>query len=335
MDEVVTAGGVEVAGLPAEAADWLALRRVRPDLDTPAYAGAVAARPSEVYRVSRVDRYVDCPFKYFAENVLALPEERDEMAGLTPLERGTLVHDLFERFYRSWQADGLGTIAPDTLPDAVARFATLAREALARYPEADRALEETRLLGSIVARGLAERVFELEADAGGRIVDRLVEHPLNGRFRFPQLFGLQQIDIDIRAKADRIDVFDDGSLRVIDYKLGKLPDETSIQIGVYAHCVRQSLEQRDGQPYTVGAAMYLAFGDDRQLEGRLGDRNQPAAIAVETRASAFAAAVSRIEAGEFPPRPRDTSHCQWCQFSGVCRKEYRVESETDEAAEPV
>ena len=52
----------------------------------------------------------------------------------------------------------------------------IADDALARLPEADRALEETRLLGSIVARGMAERVFELEADAGGddrRSADRV------------------------------------------------------------------------------------------------------------------------------------------------------------------
>jgi RecB family exonuclease len=166
-------------------------------------------------------------------------------------------------------------------------------------------------------------------------VDRLVEHPLNGPFQFPRLSGLLQVGIEIRGKADRIDVFDDGTLRVIDYKLGRLPDPTSIQIGVYAHCVRQALEARDGRPYTVGAAMYLAFGDDRQLEGKLGDRSQSPALAVEARASEFAGAVSRIESGAFPPRPRNTSDCQWCPFAGVCRKEYRLESENDEAAEPV
>ena len=45
------------------------------------------------------------------------PEEREEMSGLTPLERGTLVHELFERFYRAWQAQGDATITPSTLPE--------------------------------------------------------------------------------------------------------------------------------------------------------------------------------------------------------------------------
>ncbi len=333
-DEVMTAGAEEIPGLEQEPARWLSLRRARPPLDDPAYSGTVPPRPPEAYRVSRVDRYVDCPFKYFAENVLRLAEERDDEAGLTPLERGSLIHELFERFYTSWQQDGLGTITPETLPDAVSRFAAIAREAFARLPAADRALEETRLLGSIVARGLAERVFELEADAGGRIVERLIEQPLNGPFTFPSLGGLKQTPIDIRGKADRIDVFDDGSLRVIDYKLGRLPDtDSSVQIGAYAHAAWQFLERRDGRPHEIAAAMYLAFGDDRKLEGRLGGRGESAALAVDSRAAGFAGAVASIEAGQFPPRPRRTGDCAWCGVAGVCRKEYRLES--DEAAESV
>jgi hypothetical protein len=53
---------------------------------------------------------------------------------------------------------------------------------------------------------------------------------------------------------------------------------------------------------------------------------------VQTRASEFAGVVARIEAGEFPARPRSTSECGWCRYAGVCRKEYQME---DDAAEPV
>ncbi len=335
-DEVLAVAHADAApaALDPVPASWLALRRLRPPLGDPRYSGTLPPRPRDVYRVSRVDRYVDCPFKYFAETVLALPEEREDAAGLTPIERGMLVHDLFERFYRAWQADGLGAITPDTLPEAVARFGRLTLDALSKLPEADRALEETRLLGSIVGRGLGERVFELEADAGGTIRERLLEYPLAGTFSFPELGGLREASIEIRGKADRIDVFEDGSLRVIDYKLGRLPDtDTSVQIGVYAHAARQALEARDGRPHEVRAAMYLAFGDDRNLEGRLGGKDQPASLAVEARAADFASAVARIEAGEFPPQPKRPSDCQWCAVAGVCRKEYRVES--DEPAESV
>ena len=333
-DEVLTAETAATADLEEGIRDWLALRRARPGLDDLRYRGHVdpiAARP---YRVSRVDRYVDCPFKYFSENVLDLPEERDEDAGLTPLERGLLVHELFEAFYTAWQAQDRGAITPATLPDAVALFTRLTHDALARLPEADRALEEMRLLGSIVSRGVAERVFELESDSGGTITRRLLEVDLRGPFTFPQLHGLKQKIVDIRGKADRIDVFADGSIRVIDYKLSNLPDlDSSIQIGVYAHAAKQMLEARDGRPHPVASAMYLAFGDDRRLDGRLGGRDQPAALAVEARASEFATKTEEIEAGRFPARPLRPNECAWCRYAGVCRKEYLTEN--DEAAEPV
>jgi RecB family exonuclease len=316
------------------AAAWVALRERRPDLTLPRYSGFVAARPAERYRVSRVDHYVDCPFKYFAENVLGLPEERDEMAGLTPLERGNLIHELFERFYRAWDEERGGSITAATLPEAVERFAALTDEMLARLPEADRVLERARLLGSLVAPGVAERVFQMEADEGGQVVRRLLEIELKGPFVFPLLGGLKTRTVEISGKADRIDVFHDGGLRVVDYKLSRLPDtRTSIQIAVYAHAARQWLEARDKRAYSIREAKYIAFGDEERFEGGLGTRDQPPAIAVETRAGEFAGVIDRIESGAFPPQPRRLSECAWCRYAGVCRKEYQ-EGE-DEAAEPV
>lgn len=326
-DEILTAGAVPAGGLSREAAAWLALRARRPLLADPRYRGFVTVQPPRVYRVGKVDRYLICPFKYFAESVLGLPEEREELAGLTPLERGALVHRLFERFYREWQSERRGTITPETIVDAVEQFARLTHEALAGFPEPDRALEETRLLGSIVARGVAERVFELEADAGGRIVDRLIEFQLKGAFKFPRLHGLIERPIEIHGRADRIDVFADGSLRVIDYKLGKLPDESSVQIGVYAHCAGQALEARDKRVHPITAAWYLAFGDDRKLMAELGKKGEPAGMAVAAQASAFAGTIDRIEAGEFPAKPRKSIECQWCRYAGVCRKEYWTEDD--------
>ncbi len=313
-------------------ADWITLRRRRPVIDGRDYGGFVSPRDPETYRVSRVDRYVACPFKYFAEHVLGLTEDRDEEAGLTPLERGTLLHALFEEFYTRWQAAGHGTITTTTIPAAVTMFTDLMEETLQALPPADRVLEDLRLRGSMVAPGVAARVFELEAASGAVVRERLLEYELNGAFAFPVKFGFDTRTIEIRGKTDRIDVLGDGSLRVVDYKLGRMPDlHSSIQIAVYAHCAQAALEARDGRPHPVSAAMYVAFGDDRRLEGRLPGDNT--AMAVAAKASEFAGTIERIESGEFPPAPKKPGECAWCGFAGVCRKEYRLED--DEAAEPV
>ncbi len=320
-----------LSGNSADSA-WLAARLQRPPLDDPRYSGRGLPQPPQPYRVSKVDRYVTCPFQYFAESVLRLAEDPEETPGLTPIERGTLMHDLFERFYRAWHEGGHGTITAATLPDAVAMFSEMARHTCAGLPDADRVLEETRLLGSLVARGVAERVFELEAEDPGEVADRHLEAVLRGPFRFPVLGGFDQRVIEINGKADRIDVFRDGSLRVVDYKLGRMPNlKSSIQIATYAHAAQQQLEAADHTPHPIADAMYLAFGDEQRLEGRMGGMGD-AAMAVSARASEFAAVVARIEAGEFPARPSSTSECIWCRYAGVCRKEYQLE---DDAAESV
>ena len=335
VEDVLARDGIP-AGLEATPAAWLALRQQRPSLDEPQYRGEVGPQAARAYRVSRVDRYVDCPFKYFAESVLDLPDEREEASGLTPLERGTLMHELFERFYRQWQADQRGAITAATLPEAVARFAALTHEAMAPLPAADRALEEARLLGSIVARGIAERVFEIEIDQRREVQRRLLEQDLRGTFVFPCHGGLEQRSIEIRGTADRIDVLADGALRVIDYKLGRMPDlEVSVQAAVYAHCARQLLRTPDGRLPPVQSAMYIAFGDPRAIDGPVMKGRQPMPIAVETLAGFFADAVAGIESGKFPARPRHPGDCQWCPQAGVCRKEYLVEDDGDAATHSV
>ena len=118
-DEVLT-GPIAPGGLTAgRQADWLSLRLARPPLDDVRYRGRVDRRVPSPYRVTAVDAYVQCPFKYFSSAVLRLPEERGEMAGLTPIERGTLMHGLFERFYRAWQQSPGGTITAAKMREAM------------------------------------------------------------------------------------------------------------------------------------------------------------------------------------------------------------------------
>lgn len=330
VDEIVEAGAVP-AGLDPDRTAWLALRHSRGGLDGPRYRGSIGPQAPRAYRVSQVDSYVDCPFKYFAASVLGLPDDRGETSGLTPLERGTMLHALFERFYRDWDAAGLGAITAGTLPDALTRFRRLASEMLAPLPAPDRVLEQARWLGSIVSRGLAERVFDIEVEEGMPVRRRLLEFDVSGAFDFPT--GRR---IEIRGTADRVDLLANGSIRVIDYKLGRMPDlDRSVQAAVYAHCVRHLLQEA-GQPAPpVHSARYLAFGDPWHVDGPIRRGREPAPSAVDALAGAFAAAVAGIESGRFPAQPLRPAECQWCAQAGVCRKEYLVEDDQDGSAEPV
>ncbi len=303
----------------AEATAWLALRVGRSPGESEAYHGAAGPRTPDVYAVSHVERYLDCPFKYFAARVLRLDEEREDESGLSPQERGQLLHEVFEAFFARWHERGGRAITADSLEDALALFQSVAESTLARLPEADRALERTYLLGSAAAAGLGERAFNFEIEQEVPVFERLLEHALEGEFEFTGADGPRTVRI--RAKADRIDLLEDGTLRVIDYKLGRAPKASrALQLPIYGLCAEQHLKGRHGRTWTVSSAGYVAFKEKNPFVP-LGATTS-LQTALDEGAARFVAAVDGIERGEFPVRPEEPFWCTRCGYSGVCRKDY-------------
>jgi RecB family exonuclease len=299
--------------------EWLSLRTARTAGDDPRYHGAAGTRVPVAYAVSAVERYLECPFKYYAAQVLKLPEERDEESGLSPLERGHFVHDVFEQFFTQWHESGARAITTGNVADAIALFERVVDSRLHTLPEADRALERTHLLGSAAASGLAERAFAFEIEQGGDVIERLLEHELEDTFEFAGAGGRRRVAL--RAKADRIDLMGDGTLRIIDYKLSKAPKAArALQLSIYGVCAEQALDGRHGRSWKVGRAGYVAFKEKDPfvpLGGRM-----PLAEAIADGQQRFLAAIDGIERGDFPVRPDEPFRCRWCAYAGVCRKDY-------------
>jgi RecB family exonuclease len=303
----------------AEADAWLELRAGRSSADRDVYHGAAGRRDAEVYAVSQVERYLACPFKYFAARVLRLDEERDDESGLSPQERGQLLHEVFRTFFARWQERGGGAITADSLAEALALYTVVAESTLAHLGEADRALERTYLLGSAVAPGLGERAFNFEIEQEVPVLERLLEHSLEGTFEFKGPDGPRAVSV--RGKADRIDLLADGTLRVIDYKLGRAPKTArALQLPVYSVCAEQQLKGRRGRSWTVATAGYVAFKEKNPFVPLGTSTSLPQAL--DDGAARFVAAVEGIERGEFPVRPEEPFLCTWCGYAGVCRKDY-------------
>jgi RecB family exonuclease len=305
--------------LSEQASTWLALRTSRSAADAEVFHGAAGARPPTVYAVSHVERYLECPFKYFAARVLQLDEEREDESGLSPQERGQLLHEVFETFFRQWHAAGHRAVTTANLAAALELFASVAEAAIARLPEADRALERTYLLGSAAAAGLGERAFNFEIEQECEVVERLLEHPLEGEFAFAVASGSRRIQL--RAKADRIDLLDDGTLRVIDYKLSRAPKPSrALQLPVYGLCAQQHLAGRGGRDWSVSRAGYVAFKEKNAFVAVGASSSLERAL--EEGAERLVGAVDGIEAGRFPVKPDEPYRCMWCGYAGVCRKDY-------------
>jgi len=169
------------------------------------------------------------------------------------------------------------------------------------------------------AAGLGEAVLRMEAERPVAVIKRLLEEKLTGEFTFATAEGPRTIAL--RGKADRLDLLEDGTFRLIDYKLGWPPDRVrALQLPIYALCAEQQLNVL-GRTWTLGEAMYLAFKGPKRVVSLFGND----AARAETLASAqqrLADTLDAIERGEFPPSPQDVFRCETCSYASVCRKDY-------------
>ena len=322
VHEALAMDPVHPAALDPVAAEWLSLRASRA-FSHARYRGTIGARPPAVYAVSRLERYLDCPFKYYAAHVLGLPEERDEQAWMTPQERGHFVHEVFEAFFTEWQALGRAAITPSNVDEAIALFDAVAERHLAALPEGDRALERTLLLGSAAAAGFGERAFAFEVEDAVPLVERLLEYELQGEFAFAADGAVRRVKL--RSKADRIDLLADGTLRIVDYKIGRAPEKKrSLQLPIYGVCAQQALEGRHGRTWTIARAGYIAFKEKVAFT----ELQSPAKALAEGQ-TRLLAVIDAVERGEFPVQPDEPFLCNWCAYAGICRKDYVGDDGTD------
>jgi ATP-dependent helicase/nuclease subunit B len=322
VDEALTGDPPDPGPLPADAAAWVRLRMGRSPAAAARFHGDTAeARvppPERGYTVTGIDRYCECPFKYFAATVLGLSEEPADEAGITPKERGRFVHEVFRSFFTAWQSKGTPSITVADLDRARALFSEVADACLDALPPAEAALERTRLLGSVAAPGLAEIALAAEAVRPVPVRDRLLEYPFEGVFEM-EADGIRRA-VRLRGKADRVDLLADGSMRVVDYKIGRAPVD-SIQLPVYVLCLLQHFE-RSGRPVTVGEALYLAFGERHDAARTVVESAARSGASLEGAERRVIEAVDGIERGWFPPRPASARTCSTCAFAPVCRKDY-------------
>ena len=308
-------------GDPAGAdSPWARARAGNADRDATRFAGEAGDWTLPRVSVSRLERYLKCPFQFYVSNVLQIAEEPEDENARSPLERGRFLHELFETFFHEWQARGRNRITSREMGEARALFREIAEPALRSLPPAEAELERARLFGSAVGSGIADRVFAMEAERGVEIRERLMEYELDGDFTFTGAEG-EQRTVRLRAKIDRVDVLGDGTFRLIDYKTKYVPDRrVALQLPIYSACVRTTLSQQHGRDIAPSEAMYLSF-EGPQAVVALEERGKLFEDLVDSAQHRLVAALDDIARGHYPPRPETKNLCTMCRFTSICRTE--------------
>jgi RecB family exonuclease len=284
-----------------------------------------------------LESWAKCPHGYFVHNVLRVRpiEQPEDVLQITPLDRGTLVHQVLEDFIAEAIATGR---VPDAWTDADHdRLQALADACCDQY-EAEgltgRPIFWERDRGKIIRdlhRFLHEDAIARRATGAAPIATEL---PFGSDGIDPLAFPLDDgRTVPLRGKADRVDRTPDGTLHVLDYKTGSTRSYTGIsaedphqggqrlQLAVYGLAARQ----HTGHPDAPVRAEYW-FTSTKGGWKKLGyDIDDDVLAQVAT---AMTTIVHGIERGLFlpHPRPQDTSpfvDCHACDPDGLGTAEQR------------
>ena len=292
-----------------------------------------------VVSASRFESWANCPYQYFLAYVAGVaPTERPEdEPGITPLERGSIVHHVLEHFVseraerrvddRTEQLDLLNELVAGAFDEfegggSAVHPALLAieRDSIVRKLERWLSAES-----EIMAKwGVAPYKTEFDFGFGGSDAPAVAFSTDIGD---PVLFRGRIDRIDRSAAGDRI--------IVLDYKTGGsgsyrgLKDDPvmvgrGLQLPLYARAV-SALSHSDSESPVVQAAYWFVFEKGGAvLRPDLAEQDDSAARFDEV----VSVIANGIKDGVFPPAPRgrpgrrdgksELENCRWCPYDAVC-----------------
>ena len=187
---------------------------------------------------SSLDAYVRCPLAWYYERILGVQAPQSMSRDLSPMERGSLLHKILERFENLIASRG-GSAAPNS-DERHAILLALAEEELDRLPSEGLLSEVQRsslLLGlddpNSEAKGLLASYLVVEAGRPRTKAASLCEvtfgqpasvgtslsrDPVRISATSSDTYGRQIVTLALRGAIDRVDLVD-GDLVIIDYKV--------------------------------------------------------------------------------------------------------------------
>jgi hypothetical protein len=306
-------------------------------------AGRLRLLDSPAVSATSLEAWATCPFRYLLDHVLGVAalEQPEEVTTISPLEKGSLVHGVLERFIRTVQEQG-------TLPSPGEPWRQEHRDLLHRMAHQSFAkAEASGVTGKALLWELGREAILsdldafLTADAALRARLGVTPHLVEVRFGLQRASdgepGLPSAERQIpgvgtlrfRGVVDRVDLDASGKVAlVLDYKTGSTSSYEGLkrdpvdagrrlQLPIYTLALQGGL----GEGVTVRAAYW--FVSTRGKFVLLPPEPVELAQVTERFDAAVGTIGQGIAAGLFPanPGPEDRggfANCTWCDFHTLC-----------------
>jgi ATP-dependent helicase/DNAse subunit B len=306
-------------------------------------AVAKSAQLNGVLSPTRLEAYAVCPYRFFLQSVLRLSEveEPEAVERISPLERGSLIHTILNRFFSE--------VSAELPPEDDLAYESLLRQLLATAAEAcdeweQRGAAGYKLLWEFDKRAIFEDLetwFEQEMDrfrANGYRPGAFEVRFGNARFADedesgysvdePLVVPVETGQLRFQGRIDRIDWnADQSAFRVVDYKTGKnyskhddqFEHGTKLQLPLYLLAASHALHKQGLEmSWERGRAEY-------DFVTRRGEFKQArfSGQALHARWDEFEQLLDdmsgQIAAGDFHPEPgTGGANCRYCLGRSVC-----------------
>ncbi|MCZ8370460.1 MAG: double-strand break repair protein AddB [Porphyrobacter sp.] len=234
------------------------MRPPAPEYPRPAPDPAPALRDVPI-KVTALDRLLGDPYQFYAQAILGLRQLQPLAADpfSDPALRGTLVHDILDKWHKA---------KADQPSLAIAPFAAAHFERERVHP-LFRALWQPRLIAALER---FEQWIAAAQDEGRTVLAT-------------EISGEMEVDgVKVQGRADRIDRLADGTLGIVDYKTGRVPTKDEVKagfalqlglLGLIAELGR--FADKDSGKVVKGAASDFEYWSFKKDDGSFGKREKP------------------------------------------------------------
>ena len=269
---------------------------------------------------SALETYIRCPFVFLLTQVLGLvaPSEPAAEAEMEHTEYGKLAHEILHGVYQRAKDDALDRDgALRVLPEvAAAACAVKEEEGVTGAPVVWHARRDL-LLEDLAHVVQTDPVFGGDERGPGRPLE--LEWSFGEGHGRPVSLATPAAELQFKGRVDRVDVTDDGALRVLDYKTGSGSAEDkrvkacrSVQLPVYLLAVRRCLARAD---QAIGCSYQMVTRKGSFKPIALPDDEDATLAGLAELCGAVAAAAAD---GLYPRSPVSTWGCGYCDLRYAC-----------------
>lgn len=281
---------------------------------------------------STIENYLDCPFIFSAKKLFGLQDKASLDLDVDAATRGSIMHSLFKLLLEE-------PLKFDHTDEELAEIVNQAR--------AGGELFDERLWPPLKVRyiQLAKRFLEFERDWRkkfplAKTIAR--EHSFEGFIGQDGSLSKSEGKVQFRGRFDRIDQDNQGHYAVIDYKSspndlrqhGSWIKNNEVQLLLYSLALEEGIANLPAGE-VVEAVYFVSRTMERETGLRISDREQNLYV-IEGRAHNKATSeqkqklysqirqmlgemLTRMNDGDYAPRPIDKKICERCNWSLLCR----------------